>query len=57
MRESQPDSTDIQNILCFGRHEVVIQTGVLSPAQPVGRPLIITIFFTPSCCASSNVFW
>ena len=35
----------------------MIHTGVLSPLQPAGRPLIITIFFTPSMRASSNVFF
>lgn len=35
---------------------MVIQTGVLSPGQPAGRPLIITIFSTPSSFARRKVF-
>ena len=39
-----------------GGQLVVIQTGVLSPGQPAGRPLIITIFSTPSSFARRKVF-
>ena len=46
----------VQNVLVSGGQLVVIQTGVLSPGQPAGRPLIITIFSTPSSFARRKVF-
>ena len=54
-------STSHYELVCSetakGIAQVGLQTGVLSPLHPAGRPLIITIFLTPSICASSNVFF